>query len=144
MDMRKVTVDELHAEMKAQGVSSREHIAFRCVVCGTVQSLASFARHTELKGEEVERYLGFSCIGRFTNAGPWVPPPRSKRAARQAREYERRRQTPGCDWTLGGLFQVHRMVVVTPDGKEHPSFELANSEEAQALMVRDGKVEPGR
>lgn len=142
MDTRRITVDELHAEMKAQGVSSREHIAFRCVICGTVQSLASFKLHAELEGAEAESYLGFSCIGRWTHAGEWVPPPRSKRATRQARRHEARRQVPGCNWTLGGLFQAHRMVVVTPDGKEYPSFELASPEEAQALMARGGKIEP--
>jgi hypothetical protein len=125
-EARKLSVEELHQEMKAQKVPSREHIAFKCVVCRTVQSLRSFERAGVL-GEEAEKYLGFSCIGRFTNAGPWG-------------RRKKRREVPGCDWTLGGLFTIHRVVVVTPDGKEHPSFELASPEEAQALAARDGEI----
>ena len=129
-DLRKITVEELHAEMKTQQVSSIDHVAFKCVICGTVQSLASFKR-AGVEGEQAERYLGFSCVGRFTNAGAWNP------------KNKKRRKVAGCDWTLGGFFTLHRLIVVTPDGKEHPSFELASPAEAQALMARDGKIEAG-
>jgi hypothetical protein len=36
--MRTSSVDAFHAEMRAQGVRSHEHVAFRCVMCGTIQS----------------------------------------------------------------------------------------------------------
>lgn len=112
-----ITVAELRQLFKMQGVSSREHVACKCVICGTVQSPADFMRATGKPIEEIEKYFGFSCIGRFTNAGPW-----------------KQGDAPGkgCDWTLGGLLRLHRLVVVTPDGDEHPFFDIASAEEAQA------------
>lgn len=117
MSITKLTVSELHAKMKAQGVSGRDHIACKCVICGTVQSLADFVDALGKPADEVEKYFGFSCIGRFTGAGP------HKRGSEPGK---------GCDWTLGGLFTLHTTVVVTDDGKEIPYFELATPEEAKA------------
>lgn len=116
-EIKRVPVVELHAAMKAQGVSAREHIACKCVICGTVQSVDDFMRATGKPADEVEKYFGFSCIGRFTSAGP------HKRGAKPGK---------GCDWSLGGLFRLHTVVVVTEDGKDHPFFELATPEEARA------------
>jgi hypothetical protein len=116
---RQITVEELHAELKAQGVSAREHFAFRCVACGTVQSAKSLIRAgAGTTFEEVEKYLGFSCFGRWTNAGP------------------RKKNTPpgrGCDWTLGGLFTIHKLEILTPEGKACALFEPATPTEAQQL-----------
>lgn len=67
---------------------------------------------------DVEKYVGFSCVGRWTGAGSPRKNPDGK----------------PCNWTLGGLFQTHKVTVVTPDGKPHPIFEVATAEEAQALM----------
>lgn len=116
MSVRTMTVDELHATLRGQGVSAREHVAVKCPICGTVQSLADFA-DAGVMADTAERQIAFSCIGRWTNSGRHqhgTPPGR------------------GCDWTLGGLFQLHRLEVVTPDGKHHPRFEPATAEEAQA------------
>lgn len=116
--MRTITVDEFQNELRSQGVSSHEHFALRCPVCGTVQSsrdlIAAGAGKTF---DDVERFLGFSCVGRWTNAGP-----------------HKKGNVPGrgCDWTLGGLFQMHDLTVTTPDGEKHPRFEPATPEEAKA------------
>jgi hypothetical protein len=118
--------------MQAQGVSSSKHIAFKCVVCGTVQSVASLMRAAPpgciapegcVTEEGARKLLGFSCEGRLSNAGPWDPKDKQRRAIR------------GCNWTLGGLFAVHKLEVVTPDGETHKSFTLASPEEAQALEL---------
>lgn len=116
-DIRRLTVNELHELLRAQGVSGREHVACKCVICGTVQSLDDFVRATGKPAAEVEKYFGFSCIGRLTGAGE------HKRGAKPGK---------GCNWTLGGLLRLHRLVIVTDDGEEHPYFELATPEEAQA------------
>ncbi|QAU22862.1 hypothetical protein EO087_01725 [Dyella sp. M7H15-1] len=63
----------------------------------------------------VARYFGFSCVGRFTGA----PGPRNVPDGNP------------CDWTLGGLFSLHRLEVVTDDGVVHPCFEPATPEQAQ-------------
>lgn len=124
--MERITIEQLHERFKAQGVSSREHIAFKCVNCGTVQSMASL-RKAGCPADKTENYIGFSCEGRFSNAGPW---PSDKR---QDAKSTSRRQIRGCDWTLGGLFRVHQLEVINADGKPQPSFEVASADEAQAL-----------
>lgn len=111
-----ISLDEFRARLKAQGVRGRMHFAFKCPICATVQSLTSFAC-AGAKADEAEKYIGFSCIGRVTGAG--AP----------------RKEPDGnpCNWTLGGLLQIHNLVVLDEDGKPHPHFEIATPEEAQAL-----------
>ena len=121
-----------HAEMlkrfEAQGVPVK-HWAFRCYMCGTVQSPRSFERAGADK-EAIERQIGFSCVGRWTGAGGWNP------------KNKKRRAVPGCDWTLGGLFGGSRLLVKFPDGKQSYAFDIATPAEAQALMARDGEIVP--
>ncbi|MNG26055.1 hypothetical protein D3C84_1109880 [compost metagenome] len=96
----------------------REHYAFKCPICSTIQSGADLvAAGAGENFDAVQRFLGFSCIGRFTGVGGYVkgtPPGK------------------GCNWTLGGLFKMHDLEVVTEDGEHHPHFEPASPEEAQA------------
>lgn len=117
--MQTMTLDEYKAAVKAQGVPN-EHIAVKCPMCGVIQSGADLiAAGAGADFDEVEKYLAFSCVGRWTGAGS-------------------SRKTPDgqpCNWTLGGLFSLHKLEVVTPDGKKHPRFELATPEEAQAHMA---------
>lgn len=106
--------------LKAQGVP-RDHLALICPRCRTVQSAADLiAAGAGSDFEAVERYLGFSCVGRFTGAG------------------SPRREPDGklCNWTLGGLFQLHELVVVTDDGERHPRFMPATPEQAKAHMEK--------
>ncbi len=117
--MRTVTIPEFHQELKAQPVTAREDLAFTCPICGTVQSARSLiAAGAGADMDAVEKYLGFSCVGRWTDAGPHKP----KSPAGN-----------GCDWTLGGLFSLHKLEVVTDDGRHQPSFEPATPEQAAAL-----------
>ena len=116
--MKAMTLDEFHGALKAQGVADRVDFAFRCPMCQTVQS----ARDLITAGagsdfDAVEKYLAFSCVGRWTDAGP----------ARISKGPGK-----GCDWTLGGLFKLHNLEVVTPDGERHPRFEPVSAAEAQA------------
>lgn len=117
--MQTMTLDEYKAAVKAQGVP-HEHIAMKCPMCGVIQSgadLISAGAGSDF--DEVEKYLAFSCVGRFTGAES----PRKKPDGKP------------CNWTLGGLFSLHKLEVVTPDGKKHPRFELATPAEAKAHMA---------
>ena len=117
--MQTMTLDEYKAAVKAQGVP-HEHIAMRCPMCSTIQSGADLiAAGAGTDFDEVEKYIAFSCVGRFTGAGSPRKNPDGK----------------PCNWTLGGLFALHKLEVVTPDGKKHPRFELATPAEAQAHMA---------
>lgn len=117
-EIRKISIEEFHGELRAQGVSGKHHLAFRCPMCGTLQSAASLIKAGAGKDfEQVEKFLGFSCVGRFTNAAS----PRKKPDGQP------------CNWTLGGLFQFHKLEVIDADGKSHPRFEIATAAEAAAL-----------
>lgn len=121
--MKTMTLPEFHAALKAQGVPAREDLAFKCVMCGTIQSGRSLIKAGAGKTfDDVEKFLGFSCVGRFTNAGP------HKKSTAPGR---------GCDWTLGGLFALHCFEVIDDDGGHHPRFEIATPQEAKALAEQN-------
>lgn len=116
---RTMTLEQFQSALKAQEVP-REHMAIKCPMCKTVQSATDLiAAGAGGTFEEVERVLGFSCVGRWLGA-------ESPRAQPDGKP---------CNWTLGGLFHTHRLEVVTEDGKRHPVFEPATPEEAKAHMV---------
>jgi hypothetical protein len=69
--------------------------AFRCPACGAAQTPAQFVALGLTEDQALSRVYG-SCLGRLRGA------------------------TQGCDWTLGGLFQIHTLEVgdaapATPD-----------------------------
>lgn len=116
-ERRELSLDDYRAEIKAQGVD-KEDYAFICPACSTVQSARWLIKAGAGKDfEEVEGYLGFSCVGRFTGAG------------------DKREEGKGCNWTCGGLFQIHKLTVITPDGEKHPRFEIATPEQAAQLKT---------
>jgi hypothetical protein len=90
---------------------------FVCPICGTIQDAKDFFKAGVDRGK-VSSVLGFSCIGRFTGAGPYK---------------EKGPQQKGCDWTLGGLFQLHRLEVIDEKGTIHPVFEFAEVQVAQTM-----------
>lgn len=113
-----MSLAEFQAAVRAQGVE-RIDAAFTCPRCATVQSARSLiAAGAGVDFDSVKRYLGFSCIGRFTGAGSARTKP----------------DGAPCNWTLGGLFQLHELEVVTDDGKAHPHFEVATPEQARAII----------
>jgi hypothetical protein len=116
--MKTMTITEFRQTLKDQGVP-REHYAFRCPTCRTVQSAADLiAAGAGADFDAVQPYLAFSCVGRFTGAGsPSDNPPGT-----------------GCNWTLGGFFLAHQLEVIDDEGKHHPRFEPVSAEEAQAHL----------
>ncbi|CAJ48892.1 VVA0879 family protein [Bordetella avium] len=114
--MKRMTLDEFHTACKAQA-SSHELTTVKCPMCGTFQNALDFiAAGAGKDWGDVCGYVGFSCVGRFTGA----------RSPRKDPDGE------PCNWSLGGLFKTHELVVITPDGTEHPHFELATKDEAAA------------
>ena len=115
--MQTLTIPEFHAVLRDQGVSSREHLAFKCPMCGTIQSAADLIKAGAGKQfEDVEKFLAFSCVGRFTGA----------------KYHNDVKPGDGCDWTLGGLFKTHKLEIIDTEGERHPRFQLATPEEARA------------
>ena len=117
-----ITLEEFHARLKAQGVP-KVHLAFVCPMCGVVQSAADLiAAGAGADFASVEGFVGFSCIGRWTKGGP----PRRKPDGKP------------CNWTLGGLLPICKLIVKLPDGKEQITFEPATPEQAQAYFTAKG------
>ncbi len=115
-----LTLEQFHAACKAQA-PSHDLIVFKCPACQTLQTGRDLiAAGAGPDFSSIEKYLGFSCIGRFIGA----PSPRQQPDGNP------------CNWTLGGLFQIHRLTVITPDGARHPHFELATLAEADAHRAR--------
>ncbi|MFY9327821.1 MAG: VVA0879 family protein [Georgfuchsia sp.] len=118
--MKVISLGEFQAMLIAQAVPDHTHFALVCPMCGTVQSARDLIDAGAGKTfEDVEKYLGFSCIGRFTGA----PSPR------------KRPDGAPCDWTLGGLFHTHKLEVVTEDGEHHARFIPAEPEVARAHVT---------
>ena len=117
--MTRMTLEEFHAALRQQA-ARREDIAFICPMCKCIQSSRDLiAAGAGADFDSIEKYLGFSCVGRFSGA----PGPRRKPDGKP------------CDWTLGGLLSFHELEVITPDGKTHPRFALASKEESEAHAV---------
>jgi hypothetical protein len=124
--MKTMTLEEFRAALKAQGVKTHADFAFVCPRCATVQSSRDLiAAGAGADFDSIEKYLGFSCFGRWTNAGP------------------SRKEPDGnpCNWMLGGLFQLHNLEVVTEDGEHHPRFDVATPEQAQAHAAKHDQPE---
>lgn len=115
--MKTMTIEGYHAALKAQGTKDRAELVMICPMCGTPQTGNDLIRAGAGKTfDDVEKYLGFSCVGRWTGAGSPRKVPDGK----------------PCNWTLGGLFSTHKLEVITPDGEKHPRFEVATPEQAQS------------
>lgn len=69
---------------------------FQCPVCKESQSYNDFV---EAKIENPDTKFYYSCIGRWVNGR-------------------------GCDWTLGGLLQIHTTEIINEEGKPIPVFEF--------------------
>jgi hypothetical protein len=91
-----MTLEEFHQALRDQHRERPADLTYRCPRCGLVQSGQDLIDAGAGKTwQEVEKYAAFSCVGRWS-------------------------KTKGCDWTLGGLFQIHELEVITPDGEHHP------------------------
>ena len=92
---RTITLAEWEAERERLFGKDRKKWQFKCASCGHVQTPQDFIDI----GEDPEKYVFFSCIGRL-------------------------KKGIGCDWTLGGLLQIHKLEVVA-DGRNVRAFEFA-------------------
>jgi hypothetical protein len=118
-----VDMAELKRRLDAQKLPKLD-VAFVCPMCRTVQSERDFVA-AGIALDKIEKYLGYSCIGRWTGGtSPRVEP-----------------DGKPCDWTLGGLFSLHRFAVETKiagaESKLYPCFEPATPEQAQAHAGND-------
>ena len=98
--MKQISIEEYINLFKERFGFVRKNWKVKCAKCGEVQSIQDFV---DQGIKEPTNFWGFSCIGRW----------------------DKKR---GCDWTLGGLFQIHTLEVIDAEGKAHPRFEVADNE----------------
>ena len=94
-----------HSEWLDKGTEkfgkNKDDWIFECPSCKHKQSVNSVIEHNpELKKEDVRKWIYFNCEGR-TN------------------------EENGCDWTLGGLFQIHTLEILWEDNSKSKVFNFA-------------------
>jgi len=76
-------------------------IEFECPSCKHKQSINSIMKNnSKLTEQEVRDFIAVNCEGRSTKG-------------------------KGCDWTLGGLFQIHDVEVLKEDGSKYGVFNFS-------------------
>ena len=121
--MKTMTIDDLRMACIEQANETLQ-VVFKCPMCGCLQTGQDFIdAGAATNSDQAMGYAGFSCLGRFTKAEGPRKKPDGKR----------------CNWTLGGLFQMHKLEVVTQDGQSPPHFELATKAEADAYRAAQAK-----
>lgn len=91
-----INYDDWIAELKNRFGDDAKKWAFKCPNCGNIQTIQDFIDN-EIEKPEDKVY--FSCIGRYV-------------------------KNKGCNWTLGGLFKIHKISVMK-DALIFPVFEMA-------------------
>lgn len=102
--MKQIGVDEWLAKGAVLFGENKDDWLFRCVACNHVQS-ATEARERKPEIDQgkdagwLRNHLAMNCEGRLN-------------------------KDVGCDWTLGGLFHIHKLEVIDGDDIV-PVFEFA-------------------
>ena len=121
--MTTMTQTEFLAECQRRFGPDAKKWKFICPACGTIQSVGQLKDAVIASGgtkEDVHGYIAFSCIGRFTKQGD----------AGIAAKNRGEKWDQGCNWTLGGLFQIHTFEVIMENGHHRPTFEIAAADPA--------------
>ena len=101
-EIEKIDIKDWFDKGKQLYGDDRDNWVFKCPICGNRQSVNSvLIKNPKLKAEDVRDWIYFNCEGRYT-----------KRV--------------GCDWTLGGLFQIHRVEVMVDGKRRNRVFEFAD------------------
>lgn len=86
------------SDLKERFGEDSKNWAFKCPNCGNIQTAQDFIDNG---AERHKTFSYYSCIGRYV-------------------------KNKGCNWTLGGLLQMHKTCVLK-DGEVFPVFEMAES-----------------
>jgi len=114
--MRQIKLSKFRAACMERFPGGLLEVEFVCPSCKTVQTGNDLIKAGAGKDyDEVSGYFGFSCVGRFN------------------------KKAKGCDWTLGGFFQIHTFEIVCDEtGSVRPCFELNPPLENGVFVVGEG------
>ncbi len=121
MERKQITLEDWLAKGEQLFGKDRKTWRFVCPQCKTVQCEQDLL-DAGVDEEESQKYLAFSCIGRFND------------------------KKTGCDWTLGGLFSIHTLeVTFKGDDKVRPVFEFDEGQaEEKSDDISERSVLPGK
>lgn len=97
--METMTLEQWKAKATELFGPDKKQWRFQCVRCKGTQTFQDFL-DAGMEPDEANKVVFYSCIGR------WV-------------------KGRGCDWTLGGLFQIHELEVTNDTGESIPVFKFA-------------------
>lgn len=98
MSKKTITLEEWQKEGKNLFGNNTQDWKFKCPNCGNIQSYKSIKEHNPEIKLNVDN-ITFNCEGRLNS------------------KY-------GCDWTLGGLFQIHELEVIASENKIIKVFDF--------------------
>jgi len=119
--MKTMSIEDFRKEGLKRFGDKLKNWRFICPVCSTIQSGEDLHK-AGIDKDKVQDYLGFSCIGRWTDAGPYKdgdPPGK------------------GCNWTLGGLIRIHKLEIRDNNGDIFPHMEFAPEEENKIKLMQE-------
>ena len=87
-----------------------------CPMCKHPQSVDDYIERTDLRGKDIEKRFGWSCIGRSL---------KKQEVIKSKGDFPYYFKGGGCNWTLGGFFQLHKATVENEEGKPCPCFDFA-------------------
>ena len=103
------TVEEWLAEGENLFGKAGRDWKYVCPLCGHIQSGKEFEERTNLGVEEIQKKVGYSCIGRhLRDQNPL------------SIEYDYwpiRMEGGGCNYTLGGIFRFPGAEIINPNAK---------------------------
>ena len=117
-EIKEMTYADWAAEGKRRFGEDCMNWRFVCCNCGHVQAISDFRElHVlgKFPGTPSDAY--FSCIGRFDDRIPRNQI--GELGDTEGKEY--------CNYTLGGLIKLNKLVVITEDGERNPVFEFAEA-----------------
>lgn len=117
-EMKEMLLDDWKAEGEKRFGEDLINWCFVCCNCGHVQAVSDFRELLRLEiFQTVPSLAYFSCIGRYDNRIP-------------RNQIGKLGDTEGkdcCDYTLGGLIMLNKLVVIMPEGARSPVFEFAQA-----------------
>ena len=103
--MKQIKLADFLAEGERRFGKDLKRWQFICPKCKTVITPEDY-HNAGVPNDKINGAVGFNCIGRFT-------------------------KDKGCDWTLGGLFQLHELEIEDDEGKMRPHFDFPPETECQ-------------
>lgn len=105
--MKTVTLEDFQTEGERRFGKERKNWQLQCPQCKQAM-IAEDYRAAGVLVDDINKYVGFSCVGRFNDG------------------------KKGCDWTLGGLFQIHELEIQDEEGNMHPHFDFPPEEQDES------------